>query len=262
MKTGLSLLAFLCLTAMNSHGQRYLEINTGWKMISADQCRESGILISQYGYNTSSWYKIKSLPRTILAVLLDNGVYADPFYGKNLSAVPELFQQEWWYRKDIILPPENCQYWLKFAGISYRAELWINGQQVADNKTMAGHYNSFEFDITRYLKTGNNTVALKIRPDQTDAGRLELGEFWVDWIGDSKVPDRNGGIWQPVYLKSTGSVKIKDPVVNTDLPLPDTSRAILRVYCDLINGTNDKESGTIYGTILRSGKSIISLKRR
>jgi len=261
MKTWSFIFVFLYLSAINSYGQKYLEMRTGWKMISANNCLDTGALISQTGYNISDWYHIKSLPRTILAVLQDNGVYADLFYGKNISGVPELYKQEWWYRKDFILPPGNCQYWLKFAGISYRAELWINGQQVADNKTMVGHYSSFEFNITQYVKTGNNTISLKIRPDQTDAGHLELGEFWVDWIGDSKVPDRNGGIWQPVYLKSTGPVEIKNPLVNTDLPLPDTSRAMLKVFCDLVNGTNIKQSGTLYGTISRTGMAVISFQK-
>jgi exo-1,4-beta-D-glucosaminidase len=252
----------MILFCSNSFGQKYIEISSGWKMISATTCMDTGSLVSLPAFNTANWYKIKSLPRTIVAVLQDNGVYPDLFVGKNLSAVPELYKQDWWYRKDFILPPGTNQFWLKFAGISYRAELWINGQLVADNMTMVGQYSAFEFNITRFVKTGNNTLSLKIRPDQTDAGRLELGENWVDWIAASKVPDRNGGIWQPVYLKSTGPVEIKNPLVNTDLPLPDTTKAILRVFCDLVNGANTTQNGTLKGTISRAGKQDISFQKK
>jgi exo-1,4-beta-D-glucosaminidase len=231
-------------------------------MISTSKCSDTGTLISQTGFNTSNWYTIKSLPSTIVAVLQDNGAYPDLFVGKNLSAVPELYKQQWWYRKDFILPSGQNQYWLKFTGINYRAELWINGKLVADNKTMVGQYSAFEFNITRYVKAGNNTVSLKIHPDQTDAGHLELGENWVDWIGNSKVPDRNGGIWQPVYLKLTGPVEIKNPLVITDLPLPDTNSANLSVFCNLVNGTNLKQSGTLFGTISRTGKTDILFQKK
>ncbi len=47
-----------------------------------------------------------------------------------------------------------------------------------------------------------------------------------DWI--PPVRDRNMGIWQPVFLRTTGSVTISHPHVITELPdLPDTSTARL-----------------------------------
>lgn len=246
----------------NSFGQKYIAIGSDWEMISADKCQDLGAVVSQAGYDVTKWYKIKSVPRTVLAALEDNGVYSDLYFDKNMERVPELYKQYWWYRKEFILPGSNEQFWLKFAGVSYRAELWINGNRVTDNKTMVGHYSAFEYNVSKHVKPGKNALALRILPDQTDAGQLELGEFWVDWIGNMKVPDRNGGIWQPVYLKSTGAVQIKNPMVITDLPLPDTTSALLTVVCEVENGTGKSQNGVLKGIISREGKPDITFYKR
>jgi len=45
-----------------------------------------------------------------------------------------------------------------------------------------------------------------------------------DWI--PAIRDRNTGIWQKVFLSATGPVVIKDPLVTTELPLPDLNSQI------------------------------------
>ena len=47
-------------------------------------------------------------------------------------------------------------------------------------------------------------------------------EGW-DWIPG--IRDRDTGIWQPVALTATSTVKFGDAQVVTSLPLPDTSTA-------------------------------------
>ncbi len=52
----------------------------------------------------------------------------------------------------------------------------------------------------------------------------------VGWDWMPPVRDRNMGIWQPVYLRTSGDVTINNPQIITELPnLPDTSRANLSV---------------------------------
>lgn len=77
--------------------------------------------------------------------------------------------------------------------------------------------------------------------------------------GISFVPDRNAGIWKPVYLTITGPVKVSGALVDTQLPLPVLSPARLTVYATLTNGTNRPVSGKIEGEITRLGKPIIHL---
>ena len=65
-----------------------------------------------------------------------------------------------------------------------------------------------------------------------------------DWI--PPVRDRNMGIWQPVYLRTSGAVTIGHPQLKTDLPnLPDTSIAKLTLNLTLTNHTDIAKNGTL-----------------
>lgn len=77
--------------------------------------------------------------------------------------------------------------------------------------------------------------------------------------GISFVPDRNAGIWKPVFLHITGPVKISNALVDTTLPLPKLNPAQLTVYATLTNGTASPVSGQIEAEITRAGKPSIHL---
>ena len=67
-------------------------------------------------------------------------------------------------------------------------------------------------------------------------------EGW-DWI--PAVRDRDTGIWQPVTLTATSTVKIGDPQVVTSLPLPDTTRADVEITVPLENLSSSPVTGTL-----------------
>ena len=63
-----------------------------------------------------------------------------------------------------------------------------------------------------------------------------------DWI--PPVRDRNMGIWQDVYIEETGPVVIRWPRVMTDLPLPKTSPARIKISAELLNLSAKKIKGS------------------
>jgi beta-galactosidase/beta-glucuronidase len=63
------------------------------------------------------------------------------------------------------------------------------------------------------------------------------------------IPDRNMGIWQDVLIEWTGPVDIRNPFISTDLPLPDTNRAMLSLSAELVNAGKSKISGILKGHI-------------
>ena len=68
-----------------------------------------------------------------------------------------------------------------------------------------------------------------------------LSSVGWDWIPE--VHDRNMGIWQPVYLRTTGQVTISQPRIITELPnLPDTSLAKLTLELQLTNNAAKPQS--------------------
>jgi beta-galactosidase/beta-glucuronidase len=68
----------------------------------------------------------------------------------------------------------------------------------------------------------------------------------VGWDWMPPVRDRNMGIWQPVYLRTSGSITIEQPKLVTVLPsLPDTSVAKLTLTLKLKNHSKNTEKGKL-----------------
>src|SRR3984957_10390224 len=269
----------LCVAAPIS--PETIELPTGWRMASAWDVVQDGAAISQSSYDAGHWHPIARMPVTILEALQEDGTYPNLYYGKNLTETTpkDLFRHDWWYRTTFTVPSGHKLQWLLFKGINYRAEVWLNGVRVANNRQIAGMYDQFELNVTGKVNVGaENVLAVKVTPEQAfeDVDGVELADSWHDWInskymgakfadqqiGISYVPDRNAGVWKQVYLRTTNEVVIHNAYVKTDLPLPATSPAALTVYCDLRNGTSSAVSGILMGEIDREGKTPLSFEQK
>ena len=154
--------------------------------------------------------------------------------------------------------------WLRFDGINYRADVWLNGRKLG---AVDGAFTRGIFDVTN-LFAAENVLAVKIYPPHNPgipheqskaAGRGPNGgqlcldgptfissEGW-DWIPG--IRDRNIGIWQGVTLEYTGDITLIDPQVITDLPLPDTSYADLTVRAEVTNHAAEPRRVMLRGTL-------------
>jgi exo-1,4-beta-D-glucosaminidase len=259
---------------------RRLELQSGWQLISAREVSAADAEVSKASFDSSHWTPIHRMPATVLQALEDAGVYKDLYVGMNLTrTVPkDLWRQDWWYRTTFEAPEAEVHA-LIFNGISYRADVWLNGHLIADKHHVVGMYNSFEFVVTKYINHGGtNVLAVKITPEQKlpNINGVELADSWLDWINwkyigyqdpqkhidISFVPDRNAGVWKRVFLSSTGKVLVRNPYVVTDLPLPNLSPAQVTVYCDLRNAVSTAVSGTLHGQILRLGKPTVTFQQK
>lgn len=182
------------------------------------------------------------------------------------------WKNPYWYRTTFEVPSgdKERQFQLIFKGINYRAAVWVNGHQVADSSKMAGMFSEYFLDVTGYVKAGEqNAVAVKIYPldypglpareqlkamddfyenggPTGDIGKNVTMLCSVGWDWIPPVRDRNMGIWQPVFLRTTGGVTISRPHVITELPdLPDTSKARLSLSFIVNNLTGVKTKGKL-----------------
>lgn len=261
---------------------RTIELAENWKLASATDLQISGAAVSLPDFKDTDWHKIRRMPATVLEILEEDGVYPNLYVGKNMAEeVPQdLYKQDWWYRTTFEAPSEHAVYLLEFPGINYRAEIWLNGHLIADSKHVVGMYSAHELDATQWIKPGqSNTLAVKVTPERAiqDVNGVELADSWFDWLnwkylgyhgarkenshGISFVPDRNAGIWKPVYLKVSGEVTLSDLLVNTELPLPQISSAKLTVYAALRNTSSQQVKGILRGTISRPGKTTIQIEQ-
>ena len=259
-----------------------IELAQGWTLTSARDLPADGAALSEPDYPDARGHAISRMPSTVLQTLQADGTYPDLYMGTNLvDDVPQdLYKQDWWYRTTFIAPAGHTTYMLEFPGINYRAEIWLNGLLIADSKRVVGMHVAHEIDVSPWIKQGApNTLAVKVTPEQAlqDVNGVELADSWYDWInwqrlgyqgpgkspdnGNSFVPDRNAGIWKPVYLRVSGAVVIGRSAVNSELPLPRTDSARLTIYSSLRNSSAQQVGGVLRATITRPGKPDIQLEQ-
>ena len=142
-----------------------------------------------------------------------------PVRGRDLSHRRQLLEHRrwqpdspyavsWWYRKDFTVPAayKGKTVWLKFNGINYRANIWLNGKQIAKSDDVAGAWRTYEFNVTGAAKPGaENVLAVQVfAPTEHD-----LAITFVDW--NPAPPDKNMGLWREVYLTTSGPVALRYP---------------------------------------------------
>ena len=133
--------------------------------------------------------------------------------------------------------------WLHFNGINYRANIWLNGQKVADAKDVAGTYRTFEFNVTKFLKRGErNALAVEVFAP----GKDDLGITWVDW--NPTPPDKDMGIWKEVFLTQSAAVSVRNPFVSSKLSA-NYKAAALTVSADLQNSGEHAVRGVLRAEI-------------
>jgi beta-mannosidase len=245
-------------------------IQSGWMMQDIAKVTEAGETISSPAYSPNNWY-VATVPGTVLTTLVNNKVYPEPLYGENNrpNIIPEsLCRTSYWYRTTCnipsITPGEHL--WLNFEGINYIAEVWVNGRLAGE---VRGAFSRGIFDITSLVQVnGKATLAVLIKPplnpgdpaEQTVSagvggnggvlaadGPTFLASIGWDWM--PAIRDRNMGIWQNVHLSKTGPVKIVDPLVTTDLPLPRTDEASIAIALTLQNLTDSPQEGILHCVI-------------
>ncbi|MBB5779203.1 glycosyl hydrolase 2 galactose-binding domain-containing protein [Nonomuraea jabiensis] len=218
---------------------------TGYKIQSSAKVADSGATISTPGYAATGWYPVG--PRsTVLAGLLQNNVYPDPFYSTNMQSIPTSdFDVPWWYRSDFTLGDESgLRTFLDVSGVISSADVWVNGTQVATAAQVAGAYTRNERDITALVHPGVNSVAFRVNPNNPD-NHLTIG--WIDWV---QLPrDDNMGIFRDVLIRRSADVSLRDAHVITNLAVPALDRADLTIKVDVRNATGSAVNATVKGTI-------------
>ena len=73
---------------------------------------------------------------------------------------------------------------------------------------MVGAFRRYEFDVTRPAKAGeSNALAVEVAAPEAP----DLAFNWVDW--NPMPPDKNMGLWGPVYLTHSGPLALRHPQV-------------------------------------------------
>ncbi|MBD5233945.1 MAG: glycoside hydrolase family 2 [Bacteroidales bacterium] len=219
-----------------------------WKMAKASDITASAENLSMPGYATDGWLEA-TVPGTVLTNLVANGIYPDPYFGKNNklseTKIPDLAKvgrdfYTYWWRTEFSIPDSmrGKTIWLEPQGINYRAELWLNGHLV---DVMAGMFKGDYINVTDYVnQSGTNALAIKVYPvdvpgstkqkewgatgewrnggdGEIGANTTQLMTVGWDFTFEDGIRDRNTGIWRPIILRATGPGAMRHPFVKSEL---------------------------------------------
>lgn len=169
----------------------------------------------------------------------------------------------------LIAREKTRRYWLRFDGINYIAQIWLNGVSAG---TIEGAFKRGIFDVTSILANAGGKAYLAVRIQKLDfserpllpsyaSGRTRGGRnggptgvtlkngptFFCasgwDWL--PTIPDRELGIWQPVSWFTTGAVRFTDVRIDSTLS-NDLQTAEVRLDLAL----NSNSSKTLAATLV------------
>jgi beta-galactosidase len=108
------------------------------------------------------------------------------------------------YKRDFKIPQgwEKRQVFLHFGGVKSAMYVWVNGEEVGYSQ---GSKTPAEFNITKYLREGKNTLAVEVYRF-SDGSYLEDQDYW-----------KISGIERDVFLFSVPEVNIRDFHILADL---------------------------------------------
>ena len=175
-------------------------LKNNWLIQQSVRVNLPGSVVSGNVLDTTGWYRT-TVPSTVMGALTSAGHFNDLFMADSLNKVSrEPFDKPWWFRTRFNLPaPKDGRHIiLKFDGINYYANIWLNSKRVASRDSVFGTFRTFSFDVTDIVKDSLNILAVEVfRQRQGDFG---LG--FVDW--NPAPPDNNLGIWREVSLEICG----------------------------------------------------------
>lgn len=182
-----------------------LSLNGKWKFFWCDTPESIPANFFEANYQDKKWQEI-NVPSN-----WEMQGYGDKLF-RNVAAsfhanpphVPKDYNPTGLYRRTFKVPADwkgDNQIFLRFEKVASASFVWINGQQAGYNE---GAQEPFEYNITPYLKPGENTLTVCVLK-YSDGYYLEGQDYW-----------RLAGIFDDVWLYAAPTARIFDWQVITD----------------------------------------------
>ncbi|WP_078544773.1 glycoside hydrolase family 2 TIM barrel-domain containing protein [Litchfieldia alkalitelluris] len=197
------------LNKENDNSAFYQSLNGKWKFHFAENPDKRVKDFYQTDFETKDWDEIE-VPAHWQLQGYDYPQYTNiryPWEGNEdvqIPFAPTKYNPVGSYVRTFEIPKEweGNPVFISFQGVESAFYIWVNGDLVGYSEDT---FTPAEFDLTPYLKTGENKVAVEVYR-WCDASWLEDQDFW-----------RMSGIFRDVYLYTTANVHLYDYKVTTTL---------------------------------------------
>jgi hypothetical protein len=272
MKNSISLVLLFSMALVSLAQAQEIILDEGWKAKRASEVTVDGTVVSSPEFELYDWMDAR-VPGTVLTTLLENRKVPDPFFGLNNELIPDIYDTgpgyyTFWFLKRFTLDDLKAgeEVWLKFRGINYSANIFLNGKRV-NADTHKGMFLREKYLITSYLvEDGTNVLAVLVEPpdpvgeanggqggDGTIARSVTM-QFTPGWDWICPIRDRNTGIWDQVALEITGPVDVRHPyakirVSGKRTPGKKQDPAYVSISAELFNASGKRQEGTLVASL-------------
>ncbi len=182
-----------------------LSLNGTWKFNWVRRPADRPMDFFADAYDTSGWQDI-TVPGNWEVQGFGVPIYTNiPYpFPADPPHIPHDYNPVGSYRRTFTVPAawEGNQIFLHFGGVKSAMYVWVNGQEVGYSQ---GSKTPAEFDITTYVRRGDNTLAVEVYR-WSDGAYLEGQDYW-----------KISGIERDVYLYAVPAVHIRDFFAMADL---------------------------------------------
>ncbi|MGG1313669.1 beta-mannosidase [Cohnella laeviribosi] len=204
-----------------------MELEQGWRLQFFEVGQKRPLEIASPGLDDRFWITAK-VPGDVHSALIERKIIAHPYYGHNDVTSRWIEDKEWWYRVQFDFEKDEdpeVRHELIFEGLDTFATIFVNGLEIGttDNMLMG-----FTFDVTKVLRNGKNTIAVKFDPlalHNRDKEQFQWSSYtkerpWIrkaamnfgwDW-GPRMV---TVGIWGKVRIESRRRAKLESVFART-----------------------------------------------
>ncbi|MFH0761788.1 MAG: glycoside hydrolase family 2 TIM barrel-domain containing protein [Bacteroidota bacterium] len=194
------------LTGNREASEFYQSLNGKWSFHFSSKPADRPFYFYEEDYDIRDW-DIIEVPSNWELLGYGIAIYRNagyPFANPDPPLIPADNNPVGSYRRDFQVPAtwKDRDVFIHLGAVTSAFYIWINGEMAGyseDSKTPA------EFNITKYLKKGNNTLAVEVYR-WSDGSYLEDQDFF-----------RLSGITRDVYLYSRNPVHIRDFFVKSNL---------------------------------------------
>ncbi len=240
------------LTFQKNESEFYQTLNGEWNFNWVEKPEDIVEDFYKESFDDSSWEKME-VPSNWELQGYGVPIYVNIPYEftktPNPPNVPHDYNPVGSYRKTFNVPSNwlDREVFIHFGAVKSAFYIWVNGERVGYSQ---GSKTPAEFDITPYIRTGSNLVAIEVYR-WSDGSYLECQDFW-----------RISGIEREVYVYSTPKVHIRDYFVKTNLR-DNYENAWLEVEMDVRRYSEraDKE-GTMEMDLLDASGEVIRTAKR
>ncbi|MBP6963942.1 MAG: hypothetical protein KBC96_06000 [Armatimonadetes bacterium] len=174
------------------------------------------------GYDMS-WWTDATVPGAVQADLLRAGLIPDPYQDLNSRLIEWVAAREWACTKAFTINPipEGMRVGLRFEGIDYSGDVYLNGAHLGRSENM---FVPAEFDVTGILDgERENRIVVILDPAPAEYGQIgrtsgvrtyktRMSYGWD--FAPRLIPL---GLWDDVKLVVTGGARIEDSWANSEL---------------------------------------------